>query len=105
MCLLVQHSLESALSMSSLATHLSILGKIVATISIMFNDVFLKKSNWAFVRCFCLGLPPIFLVIIWCGMYKFVWAYGIDMLLFSSFFSKFVCFFIAFNISVCLYFI
>ena len=56
MCLFVQYSLDSSLSMSSLTIHLSILVNFVAITSklyffVMFNDMFFKKSNWTFVRC------------------------------------------------------
>ena len=71
MSLLLQYSLDSSLSMSLLAIYLSILENCVAIFSklyfsIMFNDMFFKESNWAFVRCFIQRVPPIFLVIIWC---------------------------------------
>ena len=103
---LVQYSLNSSLSISSLAIHLSILGNFVVITSklyffIMFNDMFFKESNWTFVGCFIHRVLPIFLVIIWCKVCKFVWIYGIDVF----FFGKFVCCFIAFNVSVCSYFI
>ena len=73
--------------------------------SIKFNDVFFKKSYRAFVKSFGHRMPPIFLVVVWCGVSKFVWSYCIDMFFTSTFFGKLVCFFISFDISICLYFI
>ena len=106
MCLLVQYSLESTLSIFSLAIHLSILVKSCCKsfkiiLSVMFDNVLVEKSNWSFVKCFIHGMPPILLVVVWCGVYKFVWIYGICMFFVSAFFSKFVCFFIISYVCVC----
>ena len=92
MCLLVQYSLNRSLSMSPLVIHLSMLGKSVAIISklyffVMFDDMFFKESDWAFVWCFIHGMPPIFLVVIWGGVCKFVWIHGICVSFFYPFFS------------------
>ena len=48
----------------------------------MFNDMFLKKSDRTFVRCFCHKVPLVFLVIIWRGVCIFVWAYNMSMFFF-----------------------
>ena len=47
--------------------------------STIFNDVFFKKSYKTFVRSFGHEMPPIFLVVIWCKMCKFVRSNVINM--------------------------
>ena len=92
--------------MSSLAIHLSIVRNYVAiTYRLYFLSYIFKKSYRAFVRCFYYEVRPIFLVVIWCGMCKFVWPYGISVFFFYTFFSKLICFYIALNVSMYSYFI
>ena len=89
--------------MSLLAIHLSILRNNIAIISRLFlksnfMTCFFKKSYETFVGSFYHEMPPILMIVIWCGMCKFMWSYGIIVFFLSAFFGKSVYFFIAFDV-------
>ena len=72
---------------------------------VIFSNMFLKNSYRAFLKSVVYRVLPIFLVIVWYTVCKFMCYYDIMVFFSSTFFSQLVYFFIAYNISMCKYFV